>query len=165
MSPHQQTDVLYYIAFFLGQCLFVLKRADLAARSNTNGTPTKMAYLGHTWVTLLVRMVLEFVLVYYPYRHLSINDLFSSWGWHFPFQIPQSAVGAFCLGYLSDSLLDWMGTRQTFPGTNITIPKWLKEQVPPLTFTIQTTVVSNVTTTNTTTSKTVASKLPLKDGE
>jgi hypothetical protein len=132
ITPHQLQDICYWLAFFCGQCLFVLKRADLSTRKPTNATKSRRAYVANNWVPLLIRMIIEFVVIFYPYRHFSLVTIASWFGWHLPFDIPQSGFGAFCLGFLSDGLLDWLGTLQTIPKTNIAIPAWIKEQIPPL---------------------------------
>src|SRR5271155_5072306 len=132
ITPHQLQDFVYWLAFFFCQLLLFLKRPGVATRKLTNPTKSRWQYLRNNWVTLLIRTVIEFVLIFYPYRHFSMGAIAGWFGWHLPFDVPQSGFGAFCLGFLSDGLLDWLGTLQTIPKTNIAIPAWIKEQIPPL---------------------------------
>jgi hypothetical protein len=163
LSAHQQTDILYYLAFVVGQLLSVLRRADMATRSLTNPTPNRRTFIWRNWVPILIRSVLEFVFIFYPYREFDINTIISKFGWHLPFLIPQSVVVAFLFGFFSDALLDWLLTLQTFPGTTWPIPTWIKEQVPPLTSVSEKTVVQRTQTDEVTVTKTITPNPPVAD--
>ena len=122
MSLHHKLDLLYYLAFLAGQMVFILKLADLAARGH-NAILTKRQYLQRNWVPLLTRVMLESA-IFFLYRHYdpgTIIRMFTSW--NPPFSFPQGAMPSLFLGYLSDSLLDWLST---FPK----IPTWIKATIP-----------------------------------
>src|SRR5438445_13746747 len=126
MYANWQIDIVYWIAFLLGQGLFLLKRADLGRKSPLNGLPSISAFFVLNWITILYRSVVEVGLVLYPYRHVDINVLVVKIGWHLPFAIPQSIVIAFFLGLFSDYLMDWVAMQYSLVG--IKIQKFLKER-------------------------------------
>lgn len=130
LSEHQMWDVIYYAPFLIGQMLFLLKRIGLAIRSPLNLLRTRRQYLRLNWDILTIRYILEFAIVYYPFRHVEMNSLFAMFGWHIPFHIPDSAISFFLLGYMSDSLMDWFAMQDKIMG--ITIPNIVKETVPHL---------------------------------
>jgi hypothetical protein len=124
------SDLLYWLAFAGGQLLFMLKRADLAARSPLNAVPTKASYFRANWIPLLIRAFIEFAVVYTPYRHVPSDKIISAFGWNIPFHVPQSWVVSASLGYLSDSLMDWGLMQEKILG--ITVPSFIKETIPQL---------------------------------
>ena len=126
MTPHQRLDIAYWFAFFAGQCVFVLKRSAMAVRSKTNPIKTRRAYLYANWDVILIRSVIEFIIIFYPYRHGELDSVFNfvTLG-HLPFAFPQSPVFSLALGYLADSTLDWVGTLPR-------VPEWLRESIPNL---------------------------------
>lgn len=128
---HWKADLAYWGVFFLGQLLFLLKRADLARRSPLNGVTGIGNFFALNWVTILFRSVVEFGVVLYPYRHVDINSLIAKLGW-LPdsVRIPQSIVVAFFLGLFSDMIMDWVVMQDKIFG--IPIPKALKETIPQL---------------------------------
>lgn len=130
LTEHQRWDAIYYTAFFGGQMLFLLKRIGLAIRSPMNLLKTRRQYVRLNWDILLNRTILEFAIVYYPFRHIDINTLFGMFGWNMPFHVPNSAISFFLLGYLSDSLMDWFAMQDKLMG--IKIPDIVKETVPHL---------------------------------
>src|SRR5262249_21153214 len=75
MTEHMRVDVLYWLAFAAGQWLFILKRMALALRSPMNGVKTRKQYLLLNWDVLLIRSALEFVIIFYPYRHVDPNTI------------------------------------------------------------------------------------------
>lgn len=160
LDPFTQKSILYYLAFLVGQLLAILKRADISVRSQTNPTKTRWGYVRINFVPILIRTLIELVLIYLPYRHFDLSSLFLKFGWNIPFAIPQSAFGAGTLGFVSDALLDWLGTLQTFPGSTIEIPQWLKDQIPPLAAMTQKTVVQHTQTDEVTVTKTIEPKAP-----
>lgn len=130
LTEHQKWDVIYYAPFLGGQMLFLLKRIGLAIRSPLNLLKSRREYLYLNWDILSVRYVLEFAVVYYPFRHIEINTLFAMFGWNMPFHIPDSAISFFLLGYMSDSLMDWMAMQDKLMG--VKVPNIVKETVPHL---------------------------------
>ena len=131
ISDSLRDDFLYWVPFFFGQCLFILKRTALAIRSPLNAVRSRRQYLFLNWDILAIRTALEFALVYIPYRHIPIDTLTAGFSWHMPFHIPQdSAVLSFLLGYMSDSTTDWIAMQDTI--FKIPIPSWIKETIPHL---------------------------------
>ena len=130
LTHHQVFDILYYLAFAGGQSLFMLKRADLAVRSPLNAVHSKQDYFKSNWVPLLIRSFIEFVIVFMPYRHFDTDKIVSAIGWNIPFHIPQNWVVSAFLGYLSDSIMDWVVMQDKIAG--ITVPKLIKETIPQL---------------------------------
>ena len=130
LSDHQKWDVVYYFAFAGGQILFLLKRVSLAVRSPMNALKNRREYFYLNWDILTIRYVLEFALVYYPFRHVPMDSLFSMFGWNVPFHIPNSAISFLLLGYMSDSVMDWFAMQDKLMG--IPIPAIVKETVPHL---------------------------------
>jgi hypothetical protein len=123
VTLHQMGDLWYYFAFVGGQALFILKRSAQAIRSKTNPINSRGSYLRSNWDVLLIRMAIE-APMFYLYRHYDVNTILSFFtSWHAPFVFPQGAMASFCLGYLSDSLLDWFGVSKF-------APDWLKENIP-----------------------------------
>jgi hypothetical protein len=130
LVPHHFTDLLYWLAFFGGQLLFILKRADLAVRSPLNAVNSKWQYFTINWVPLLIRTFIEFVVIYTPYRDIPSDKIIAAFGWNIPLKIPQSWVVAAALGYLSDSLMDWGAMQEKILG--IKVPSFIKETIPHL---------------------------------
>jgi len=120
-------EVLNWLPFFLGQCLFILKRSGLAVRSPLNGMKSKRQYVYQNWDILLIRAVLEFIIVYFPYRH---SSLFATYLPKWFNLIPGSWVIVLALGFLSDSLMDWLAGKDKVFG--VPVPGFIKETIPQL---------------------------------
>lgn len=116
-------DLLLWLTFFGGEMVFVLKRASMATRSATNPTPSRWAYFKANSDLIFVRSVLAFIFIYYPFRHFGVDWLLGIFGWHMPVPIQGGFVTSLALGYLSDSMLDWIGTQKW-------VPNLLKETIP-----------------------------------
>ena len=121
------SEILQWLPFFGGQCLFVLKRSALAVRSPLNGTKSRRQYLKQNWDILLVRTVIALIAVYFPYRH---SDVFVGYLPKWMGLIPTSAIVPLALGYMSDSTLDWLLGKDKIFG--VPIPAFIKETVPQL---------------------------------
>ena len=130
MTDHVRVDLLYWLAFFFGQCLFMLKRTALAIRSPMNAMRSRTEYIQRNWDVLLIRTALEFALIFWPYRHVPIASLLAFTGWNMPFAVPQSAVVSFFLGFISDAMMDWLALQDSF--LKFPIPSWIKETIPQL---------------------------------
>lgn len=129
LTSHQLWDIIYYLPFLCGQALFLLKRVGLAIRSPLNCLKSRREYLYINWDILVYRAGLEFILIYFPYRHQDVvSGWLASFGWHLPFQLPQAAILFVMLGLMSDYMLDWIAGHDKVFG--MTIPKFLKEQIP-----------------------------------
>lgn len=132
LTLHQKADIAYAACFLFGQWLFLLRRADLGVRSPMNALKSRRQFFYLNWVTLLYRVVIEFGLFFYPYRHADVNSLLSLEGLQLPswLHVPQNWIFVIFLGIFSDGLLDWVLGRGKFLG--ITIPDRLKEDIPQL---------------------------------
>ncbi|MBZ5662743.1 MAG: hypothetical protein LAO08_20265 [Acidobacteriia bacterium] len=121
MTHHHVGDFLYWLAFFAGQLLHDLKRADIYARYRAGAT--KRAFLEKNWVVLLTRAALELPL-FYGWRHYDVTPWISSLtGYTVPFTIPVNPLTSFLFGFFADSLLDWFSTWGKAPG-------WIKSEIP-----------------------------------
>jgi hypothetical protein len=139
LSPipsHFTQDLLLYICFIAGQLLFILRRAGLAIRSLTNPIKTRRQFLYENWDKLLVRALAGAVLIYFPWRHISLITIL---GWlHIDASIGWLAVlvgsgeasgivATAALGYASDSLLDWLSISPKIPDW---LRRWMRENIP-----------------------------------
>ena len=120
-------EMLNWLPFFLGQCLFILKRSGLAVRSPLNAMKSRRQYIAQNWDILLIRTVLEFIVVYFPYRHAGLFATYLPKWWNL---IPSSWVLSLALGFLSDSLMDWIAGQDKVLG--IPVPSFIKETIPQL---------------------------------
>jgi hypothetical protein len=127
MSLHQKQDIAYYLAFLIGQLLFLLKRASSAIRSKSNPIKSRRAFFAQNWDILSIRVALEaaiFVLV----RHVGLSDLIAMFtNWKMPIQLPQSGFGFGCMGYAVDSVVDWFAVSSKCPAL---LQRWIKENIP-----------------------------------
>jgi len=142
LAAHFEWDFVLWLCFFLGQSLFILKRSAMAIRSKTNPLKTRRQYVYRNWDILTIRIAIETVLVYYPWRHGDLPAIFAHFGWSVPFTIPNGGFAAAGLGYLSDSAIDWLSTWSK-------APMWIRENVPQLPLVIQTTEQTTVVHTTT----------------
>ena len=147
LTAHQYWDFVLWLVFFLGQCLFILKRAGSAIRSQTNPIKTRRAFLVANWDILLIRTAMEFVF-YYVLRHVNSGNLAGFFHIPLPSFIPADShmpmVGMFFSGYFSDSGLDWVSQWSKLPQW---AQKMIKENVPDLQTVIQVTKQTTVTET------------------
>lgn len=116
-----------WLPFFSGQCLFILKRMGLAVRSPLNAMKSRRQYLKQNWDILLIRTVIEFIAVYFPYQHSNLFETYLPKWWAV---IPASWVVPMALGYLADSMLDWILGKDKIFG--VPIPDFIKETIPQL---------------------------------
>lgn len=108
ISPHQIGDVIYWTLFVAGQCVWVLICAAAAIRSKQNPIKSRSAYVAMNWDILLIRFIVEWLTIFYLWRHYSVNDLLSFFHatWQFPVNTGNSPVAAIALGLLADVLLN-----------------------------------------------------------
>lgn len=127
LTPYQQGDILYYVAFLVGQLLFLLNRASSAIRSKSNPIKSRSAYISANWDILLTRIALEAGVFIYA-RHIGVSGLIAIFTtWKMPVQIPQSGFSFGCMGYAVDSLVDWYAVSNKCP---VWLQKWIKENIP-----------------------------------
>ena len=73
MHHHLKWDLIYLVAFSLGELLFMLVRADRARRRPLNGVKSIRNFFALNWVTLLFRAVIEWLVFLWPYRSASAS--------------------------------------------------------------------------------------------
>lgn len=131
VTAHFRWDVILWLVFFCGQCVYILKRAAMAIRSKTNPIKSRRAFLYANWDILAIRSTVEFILIFYPLRHLNMGTLASLMHFTLPSWIPTDghlgAWGFFACGIASDVLLDWIGENDKVPNV---IRQFIKENVP-----------------------------------
>lgn len=131
LSVHQDWDIALWLVFFAGQCVYILKRCAMAIRSKTNPIKSRRAFLVANWDILAYRSVIEFALLFYPLRHLTVGTIAGIIHFSLPVWIPAesqvSAIGFFFIGIGADVMLDWIGESDKTPSF---IKKFLQEQVP-----------------------------------
>lgn len=133
MSWQHLADCGYWLLFFLGQSLFVLKRAGSAIRNPTNPIKSRCEFVAANWDILLIRMVLETVTIFWLWRHVSIAQAFAWFSVPYPAWFPagfsSSWVAPIAVGFCSDGLFDWIGQSPKVPNF---IRQFIQEQVPGL---------------------------------
>lgn len=118
-------EALCYLLYLAGQIVFTLKLADTAARGN-NGVKTRSHYYELNWVTLLVRVFIIEILLWFAWTHqpVFVNEpWYPTWGPHW--KLPQYAVLFPFMGYNADSAVDWLSTSPK-------VPAIIKAQIPAL---------------------------------
>jgi hypothetical protein len=140
MDSHHVQDLLLYIPFLVGQLVYIMKRAGFSMRAGR--APTRRAYIYQNWDILAFRSVLEFILVYTPFRHYSPNQLLtvfhvdlSGVSWLSFLQTPvESPVSFLFLGIGADGMFDWfVDWASRSPKVPQPVRNWLTENVPPMT--------------------------------
>jgi hypothetical protein len=131
LSSHAAVDIAYYLLFFLGQMLFLLKRAGSAIRNSNTAIHTRRDYFYNNWDVILIRAVIELVVIYWPLRHFTIEQVLAVFNinWDSPLlnTALNSSVGFFVCGYAADSLLDWLSVSPKLPQF---LRDWIHENVP-----------------------------------
>lgn len=100
-------DVACWIAFILGQGLFVLRRCGLAVRSTKNPLPSRGAYLALNWDIIVIRTALEQAFFWLWKIHL-LGQFVALFGIAIPHYIavPYHPMVAFIFGFFVDAGLD-----------------------------------------------------------
>ena len=130
LSQHFSHDIIFYLVFLCGQMLFILKRAGSAIRNQQTTITTRWQFVMFNWDTITIRGVIEFAMIFYPWRHFTMTQILSFFGYQRdPLPIPDSPVTSLLLGYASDSLLDWLSMSQKLPSF---FRDWIHENVPKL---------------------------------
>jgi hypothetical protein len=116
-------ESVLYLAFFAGQCLYVLKRLSYAIRSTSNPIPTRRAYITRNWDLLFLRLVLGWV-VFVLWEHMDLTGMIAShWNVVVPPLLAQSPFAGLMLGYSSDSMVDWALSSKR-------MPEWIRRVIP-----------------------------------
>jgi hypothetical protein len=120
-------ELLCYVAFVLGQLLFVLKRAGSAIRSKTNPIKSRREYIYSNWDVLLIRLMLEGV-VFIACWHIGFTKILSMFTtWQSPISFPPLPPFYLFFGFFIDSGLDWYGQSNIGPAF---LRQFIKENVP-----------------------------------
>src|SRR5690242_4820339 len=72
LTEHQLHDILLFFPFFIGQLLYIMKRAGYSMRAGR--AATRRAYLYQNWDILGFRAGLELI-IYSVVRHVSVGQL------------------------------------------------------------------------------------------
>jgi hypothetical protein len=126
----------YWPFFFIGQMIFVTKRASSALRSTRNPISSRWMFVKMNSGILLVRMTVGELWILVAWRHLNISQISGLFGMPVPSWVPSwvstgPAAGgvffAFLLGYFADSILDWISQYKRLPAS---IKKVIAENIP-----------------------------------
>ena len=120
---NQQSTILIWLFYLLGQLLHVLKRASMAIRSKSNSLRSRAAYIAFCWDALLVRLVLcagLFAALLTNPR--AVTKLLSGLGVSISADIPMDPGTALIFGYFADSVLDWLVSK--IPMLQKDLPAW-----------------------------------------
>lgn len=130
ISVHHAQDIGYGVSFAIGLWLRMLLRSDYALHSKTNALKTRRAFFYLNWVPLLTRSVIEFGIVWWPWRHIDMIPSSLNYAANFYRLFPRAAMVAVLMGLGADFLLDWIGqaASQRIPA----LAPLFKEIVPPV---------------------------------
>lgn len=135
LTPHGVEDLLLYMVFFLGQCVYILKRAGFSMRAGR--AASRRAYVYQNWDILLFRTVID-SFIFEFFRHISPGQVLgllhidlSGVSWLSFLYKPLDSMWAFLgLGIASDGLVDWaVDWASRSPKVPDPIKNWLKENV------------------------------------
>lgn len=116
-----------YLAFVLGQLLFVLKRAASAIRNPNNTIKTRRDYLYANWDMLTIRILLEGV-VFIACWHIGVAKILALFtSWQSPITFPAIPPFYFTLGFFVDSAVDWYAVSSIGPAF---LREFVKENIP-----------------------------------
>lgn len=129
-------NLILWLFFFGGQCLFLLKRAGSAIRNQNTAVHTRRAYFFLNWDTIIIRAAIEAFFIFFPFHHFSLAQIIGFFGWNISSSMlanlttaADSVVAYFALGYASDSILDGLSLSNKLPQF---LKDWIHENVPPL---------------------------------
>ena len=115
-------SLMFYGAFLLGEFFFLLKRANLAAQSPAHDTTVGKFMWSNKW-TILGRWFCAFF-IFWIVQHFGFTKISALLGWTLPFNIDPGVVPFLAIGYMSDSLLDWLQAKPWMPAI-------VKDAIPP----------------------------------
>lgn len=122
-------DIGYWLVFFIGQNLYVLKRADTAYSSGK--VLTRGSFLRKNWPTLVIRMMVPELVIFWIVRHVSSNVILGWFSVPVPGWIPMGTIHSwlafFCFGFCADSGVNWLLKWQRIPEK---IRLFLADQIP-----------------------------------
>lgn len=125
-------DLLFLVAFFLGQCVWVFICAAAAIRNQNNPLRTRWEYVQLNWDILAIRFLFEAILIYMPWRHIGPQDILKFFGqtWQWPFAGSSGPGMYFVLGIAADSLFNAVSKSKKLPSW---LTQWIQEKVPQIT--------------------------------
>ena len=107
---HEQSTVVMWIFFGLGQIAYMLKGAAAAVRNTNSPILTRRQFFSREWDLLLFRGIVSSAL-FWGWT-ITPADLLSSWisklGFQVDFQIPYHPLVALLFGLSSDVLMDYL---------------------------------------------------------
>ena len=122
-------DALLLIPFFLGYSLFILKMASNAMRSSLNAITGRWQYVSRNLDTFSIRFLFALPL----FGILQHGNAVATYLGHpVKFQVPNGALACAMLGYLSNSLIDWISAQDRIPIVGWPIPQIIKDNIPVL---------------------------------
>jgi hypothetical protein len=132
ISTHHLGDIVYWALFFLGQCIWVLICCAAAIRSTHNPIKSRRAYIKANWDIFLIRFIAEWILIYYPYRHYSLNDVLTFFhvGYQLPISMGNSPIATIALGTGSDVILNTFAKWQGAPSWLQPVQAFILERIP-----------------------------------
>jgi hypothetical protein len=125
-DAHNRWDLIYGAVFVLGLFVFMLSRSGKAMRAGR--VPKRRVYFYQNFDILLVRAGIELAVIFWPYRHMTTEQISHITGWNIPFKLPQASVLYFLIGFFADYALDHVAQMGWIPDW---IKKWIAEVVPP----------------------------------
>ena len=120
-------DAVLMIPFALGYGLFILKMASNAIRSALNPCVSRWQYVSRNIDTFSIRFLFALPL----FGILQHGNAVATYLNHpIPFQVPSGALACAMLGYLSNSLIDWLSAQDKLPILGWPIPNIIKDNIP-----------------------------------
>jgi len=146
---HLRGDLVFYALFLLGQAFYIFKRAAMAIRSTTNPIQSRTEFIRLNWDIFLIRAIAEFILVYYPWRHISLAEMGREFSIHWMqwlggIPAASSPLTAFALGFLADGIVDWASQSTSLPEK---LRKLIAESIPPVSHRVVAVVKTETTVT------------------
>lgn len=130
MSSEMIVDLVLWVFFFLGQCMWILKCAAAAIRSKNSPVNTRFGFIAANWDIFVIRMSIELI-PFWILRHVSIDSILGWFGSTAPKWIPMGIGESWLLFFLAglgaDIAIDSLAQSNWIP------EKWrkrLKEEIP-----------------------------------
>lgn len=129
ISTEHLGDLLFWIAFLVGQCVWVFICACAAIRSKTNPLKRRVDYVKLNWDILAIRFFFEALLIFFPWRHIGPQDILKFFGqtWQWPFGSSTGPGVYLVLGVAADSLFNAVSKSKKLPEW---LRQWIQEKVP-----------------------------------
>jgi hypothetical protein len=101
--------LVLWVAFFVGQMVYILMRASWAIRSKTNPVKSRWDFFYMWWDVILVRTLIE-VALFWMYKSYPdvLTSLAAKAGLTWNLSLPLVPPVAFFVGLTADFMLDWV---------------------------------------------------------